>query len=324
MNYPENIFSITTESAFREVALDCFRYQVNHNPVYMQYVDALGKNPATVRSCSAIPFLPVGFFKTQVVYAGRKRPEKIFVSSGTTRIGRSRHFVRDPELYRKVLIQTFTLFYGAPDNYLILALIPSPDENPDSSLAFMVDVLIRAGGRAGSGFYLNHPSRLHQTLLTEDPSRLFVLGLTYALLDFAEQFPVILPGMTLMETGGMKGHRKEMIREELHDLLKQGFGVQDVHSEYGMSELLSQAYSSGNGIYRCPPWMKVMIRDINDPLLLVGHNQTGGINIIDLANRFSCPFIATQDLGRSYPDGSFEVLGRFDNSDLRGCNLLIG
>jgi len=257
-----------------------------------------------------------------------KDPEIIFRSSGTTGMKRSIHEVADTALYRSSILESFRRFYGRPEEYLICALTPSPEENPDSSLAYMIDTWIQASAHPGSGFYLNNHVGLADLLRNQISSgirhpKLLIIGLTNALLDFADQHPMPLPGAIIMETGGMKGQRKELLREEVHEILKEAFEVDVIHSEYGMSEILSQAYSHGNGVFRIPPWMRILIRDVNDPLSLVSHGRTGGINIIDLANIYSSPFIATQDLGKLHDDGSFEVLGRFDYSDIRGCNLMI-
>jgi len=309
------------------MALEAFQYQMEKNPVYADFVKGLGVEVSTIRHYSGIPFLPVELFKTRKIYASLKEPEIIFRSSGTTGMSRSMHEVADAALYRSSILESFRRFYCSPEDYLICALTPSPEENPESSLAYMIDTLIRAGAHPGSGFYLEKQNQLAEILQhrpsTLDPPKLLLIGLTYALLDFAEKFPMSLPAAIIMETGGMKGHRKELIRDEVHGILKEAFGVCVIHSEYGMSEILSQAWSRGNGVFRAPPWMRILIRDINDPLSRVKPGRTGGINIIDLANIYSSPFIATQDLGKLHPDGSFEVLGRFDHSDLRGCNLMM-
>ncbi|MFH1160155.1 MAG: acyl transferase [bacterium] len=328
----QKIFHIRTEEEFNLHALEAFHYQLANNTIYSQFVHALRGNVSGIEHYSRIPFLPIEFFKTSRVYASEKEPELIFKSSGTTGTDPSIHAVADPGLYRSALLSGFRYFYGDPGDYLICALVPSPQENPRSSLAYMIDTLIKAGARPGNGFYLNDPEGLMSVLtqvkseqrkVKRQPTIALLIGLTYALLDFAEQHPIQLPGAVIMETGGMKGRRKELIREELHSILKQAFGVNAIHSEYGMSELLSQAYSKGDGIFQSPPWMKVLIRDPYDPLSWIPNGKTGGISIIDLANRYSCPFIATQDLGKQHPDGSFEVLGRFDYSDMRGCNLMV-
>jgi len=354
MFFPSGIFSISDERHFNRIALEHFRYQLQENPVFREFTEALGIDPGEVKHYTEIPFLPVEFFKTHRITATKRKPELIFKSSGTTGTTRSIHQVADASLYRDTLIASFRYFYGEPGKYMILALTPSPIENPESSLTYMIRTWMDAGSNEGSGFYLHRQDHLAKflekmmvdsfapkspegdlskaeirnsnveprTSNLKDPTVLLI-GLTYALLDFAEHHPIPLSGSIIMETGGMKGRKKEMIKEEVHELLQQAFRVPCIHSEYGMTELLSQAYSEGKGIFRCPPWMKVMIRDVNDPLSWIGPGRTGGISIIDLANKYSCPFIATQDLGRIYDDGSFEILGRFDYSDARGCSLMI-
>jgi hypothetical protein len=236
----------------------------------------------------------------------------------------SKHYVADLSLYEKSFLAGFNLFYGNPEQFIILALLPSYLERKDSSLVFMAEKLIKLSKHSSSGFYLQNYRALVEMLSGSSGQKVFLIGVTYALLELAEKFRIPDINGIVMETGGMKGRRKEIIREELHTILRQGFHVAKIHSEYGMTELLSQAYSKGNGIFKTPPWMKVLIRDTNDPKSLLGDHRTGGINIIDLANIYSCSFIATQDLGKTHTDGSFEVLGRFDNSDIRGCNLMTG
>ena len=336
LRFFQELFHDHTEDQFNRMALEAAQFQMEENAVYADFVEGLGVDISTIRHYSGIPFLPVELFKTRNVYASAKEPEIIFRSSGTTGMIRSTNEVADASLYRSSILESFCRFYGSPEDYLICALTPSPKEKPESSLAYMTDTLIQAGARPGSGFYLNNQKRLFEILqhpkslslraqrsnLKQHPTTL-IIGLTYALLDLAKQYPVPLPGAVIMETGGMKGQRKELIREEVHDILKEAFGVGEIHSEYGMSEILSQAYSQGNGVFWAPPWMKILIRDVNDPLTWERHGRTGGINIIDLANIYSSPFIATQDLGKLNEDGSFEVLGRFDYSDIRGCNLMI-
>jgi hypothetical protein len=270
--------------------------------------------------------LPVQFFRDQKVISGEEAGiQKVFSSSGTTGSIPSKHFVRDLNLYEDSFTRSFRSFYGEPENYRFLALLPGYLERNDSSLVYMMENFIRKTYQNGSGFYLNDFKSLHEKLIepADENIRTVLFGASFALLDFSEQYPMDLNHVIIMETGGMKGRRMEMIREELHEILCQRFNAGKIHSEYGMTELLSQAYSQGNGIFRCPPWMKILIRDTNDPLQMLPAGQTGGINIIDLANMYSCSFIATQDLGKLHPDGSFEVLGRFDDSDIRGCNLLV-
>jgi len=278
-----------------------------------------------ISTVAEIPFLPISFFKTHEVLSDENIPQQIFSSSGTTGMVQSRHLVTDLSLYDQSFNQAFELFYGPIKDTCLLALLPSYLERDGSSLIYMVDALIRQSEHPNSGYFLHNHSDLYNVLKQQQQAgqKTILIGVTYALLDFLEQFTIKYPELVVMETGGMKGKRKEMVREELHAILTTGFGVKSIHSEYGMTELLSQAYSFGEGIFNCPPWMKIILRDTNDPLSLLNNNQTGGINVIDLANFNSCAFIATQDLGRTFTDGSFEVLGRFDNADIRGCNLLV-
>lgn len=324
-----NIFSITNEISFTDIALEIFQFQSRQNKVYKEYLNLLNIDPAGITRLSQIPFLPVEFFKTHAVISGNRPIERAFLSSGTTNSNRSKHEVCDLALYEESFTKCFELFYGKPQHYTFLALLPSYLDRKDSSLVYMVDKLIGLSNLTNSGFYLrNTDELLNKILMLEQAGQKYLLlGVTYALLDLAEKvlknkFPQLKHAI-VMETGGMKGMRKELVKAELHATLKNAFGLKAIHSEYGMTELLSQAYSKENGIFNCPPWMKVMIRDINDPFKSLQPGQTGGINIIDLANIYSCSFIATQDLGKIHNDHTFEVLGRFDNSDLRGCNLLI-
>ncbi len=325
--YPDipSLFEICDEEAFNEAALSVFRYQAAHTAVYRQYLELLGKKTADVRHYADIPFLPIAFFKTQHLLADQMDAKLIFSSSGTTGSTTSQHFVAEPGIYESSYNAAFRQFYGEVKDTAILALLPSYQERTGSSLIYMVDDLINQSSIKESGYFLYNHAALYDTLIhLRDQGRKTVLfGVTYALLDFIERAPIHFPELIVMETGGMKGRRKELIREELHGLLRAGFGIADVHSEYGMTELLSQAYSYGNGLFQTPPWMKVLMRDTNDPLTIIPAHKTGAINIIDLANVYSCSFIATQDLGRMHADGQFEVLGRFDNSDIRGCNLLV-
>jgi hypothetical protein len=286
----------------------------------------LGINISTVDTLTQIPYLPISFFKTHAVLSSKDKPEIIFSSSGTTGMVQSRHLVTDVGLYEQSFNKAFEQFYGQVENTCLLALLPSYLERDGSSLIYMVDALLKQSKHHHSGYFLHNHEDLYNKLqkLKAAGQKTILIGVTYALLDFIEKYQVNFPELIVMETGGMKGKRKEMVREELHQLLTAGFGVSTIHSEYGMTELLSQAYSYGSGVFNCPPWMKICLRDTNDPLSPAPDNKTGGINIIDLANLNSCSFIATQDLGRIFQDGSFEVLGRFDNADIRGCNLLVG
>jgi hypothetical protein len=322
----QDVFSINNQAQFNAVALQVFRHQAKNCAVYRDFLQGLKTEIDVVTNISQIPFLPIEFFKSHRVVSSASPEQVTFTSSGTTGIVTSRHFVTDVSWYTESFRKAFQIFYGDIANYTVLALLPSYLEREGSSLIYMADDLIKQSNDADSGFFLYNHEELYRQLikqqLTKKPTLL--IGVTFALLDFIEQYQFNFPELIVMETGGMKGRRKEMIREELHDTLCAGFGVEMIHSEYGMTELLSQAYSKGNGIFECPPWMKIITRDTNDPITPLTNGQTGGINIIDLANINSCSFIATQDLGRVQPDGSFEVLGRFDNSDIRGCNLLIG
>jgi len=319
------IFSIESPDSFESLALEIFRYQASNCTVYNAYIGHLGIDKAQVNKLAQIPYLPVSFFKTHRVLSNDDLPEIIFSSSGTTGMEQSQHLVTDVGIYVQSFNEAFNFFYGAIENICLIALLPSYQERTGSSLIYMVDELIRMSRHPDSGYFLYDHKALFKKLLKlkHDGQKTVLIGVTYALLDFIENYRMDFPELIVMETGGMKGKRKEMVREELHRLLQEGFNVPAVHSEYGMTELLSQAYSQGSGVFECPPWMKIVLRDTDDPLSLISNQRTGGINVIDLANINSCSFIATQDLGRLFPDGSFEVLGRFDNADIRGCNLLI-
>ncbi|MDP9076219.1 MAG: acyl transferase [Bacteroidota bacterium] len=321
----QQVFSINNEQAFNSTALQIFKYQAENCNVYHDFIKGLRIDPAQVQTIRQIPFLPIEFFKSHKVVSSDKPAEVTFTSSGTTGMITSSHLVTDVSWYTQSFRDAFRLFYGDIEHYTILALLPAYLEREGSSLIYMADDLIKQSKNPDSGFYLyNHQELYHQLKKQQSAQKpTLLIGVTFALLDFVESCQLDFPELIVMETGGMKGRRKEMIREELHKQLCEGFGVTAIHSEYGMTELLSQAYSKGEGIFDCPPWMKIITRDTNDPLDLLQNNEAGGINVIDLANINSCSFIATQDLGRVYADGSFEVLGRFDNSDIRGCNLLI-
>jgi hypothetical protein len=322
----DKIFSVA-ESGFRQLALDIFHFQYEANSVYNSYVNALGRSPSEVDEIEKIPFLPISFFKTDEIKTGRFNAEVIFKSSGTTQTINSQHHVKDVSIYTQSFTTAFKKIYGDPQKWCVLGLLPSYLEKGNSSLVYMVDDLIKQSRHPQSGFYLYDLDKLKETLLSLEKSnqKSLLIGVTYALLDFAEKFPVTLKNTIIMETGGMKGRREELTRMEVHDQLKKAFGKTEIHSEYGMTELLSQAYAKKEGRFECPPWMKVLIRDDEDPLT-VQHSASGvlsgAINIIDLANVYSCSFIATDDVGKLYPDKSFEVLGRMDGSDLRGCSLL--
>ena len=311
------------KTGFERIALEVFRFQQAQNTVYRNYLDVLGIDPASVLNLDQVPFLPVGFFKTHDILTTEFTPGLIFESSGTTGSVTSRHLVKDISLYEESFSKGFEMQYGPVSDWCIIGLLPSYLEREHSSLVYMVNHLVRQTGHANSGFYLHEYAQLASVLeqLEKAKQKTLLIGVTYALLDFAERYPLPLKSTIIMETGGMKGRRREMIRKEVHDQLKQAFGVPVIHSEYGMTELLSQAYSKGEGVFNCPPWMKVVVREEEDPFLNKSEG-TGIINIIDLANVYSCSFIATDDAGKLYPDGSFEVLGRVDGSDIRGCSLL--
>ncbi|MDR6784729.1 phenylacetate-coenzyme A ligase PaaK-like adenylate-forming protein [Pedobacter africanus] len=322
----QQIFSISSSPEFEQACLAVFRHQASNCEVYNAYIHHLGINTSAVNTLNRIPYLPISFFKTLPVLSSKDKPEIIFSSSGTTGMVQSQHLVTDVSLYEQSFNKAFEQFYGKIENTCLLALLPSYLERDGSSLIYMVDALLKQSKHPDSGYFLHNHEDLYDKLqeLKAAGQKTILIGVTYALLDFIEKYKADFPELIVMETGGMKGKRKEMVREELHQLLTAGFGVSTIHSEYGMTELLSQAYSYGNGVFNCPPWMKICLRDTNDPLSPAPDNKTGGINIIDLANLNSCSFIATQDLGRVFQDGSFEVLGRFDNADIRGCNLLVG
>jgi len=321
-----DIFNIKDELTFRASALEVFYYQAKHVPVYHDYLAALGVDPSGIREVEKIPFLPIEFFKSHRVIGEGLESALVFESSGTTGSTPSRHHVADASLYRESFTRGFQLFYGEPSQYCVLALLPSYLERKGSSLVHMMDQLIKQSGHPDSGFYLDNLAELSSILKKRklDRQSTLLVGVSFALLDLAESYPMDLGShIILMETGGMKGRRAELVRSELHGALKKAFAVKNIHSEYGMTELLSQAYSPGDGLFKTPPWMSLLIRDPNDPLSLLTAGHTGGINIIDLSNLYSCSFIATGDLGKVYDDGSFEVLGRYDHSDIRGCNLLV-
>jgi hypothetical protein len=321
----QQIFSIDSPAKFQEAALQVFRYQAHNCAVYKQFIGGLKIDVAAVSRLCDIPFLPIEFFKQHRVVSSGDEPEITFTSSGTTGMITSSHMVTEVSWYEQSFRQAFEIFYGKVENYCILALLPAYLERAGSSLVYMADDLIKQSQHPDSGFYLYNHEELHQQLLKQQQAGTptLLIGVTFALLDFVEHYPINYSELIVMETGGMKGRRKEMIREELHEILCSGFGVDAIHSEYGMTELLSQGYSKGQGIFNCPPWMQLQIRDTNDPVSSIGYGKTGGVNIIDLANINSCSFLATQDLGKLYEDNSFEILGRFDASDIRGCNLLI-
>ena len=330
LQWNHKIFSVN-EAGFKPLALEIFRYQYENNAVYKDYVQALGVDPAGVQSLQKIPFLPIRFFKTHTIMVPGAEPQAVFQSSGTTGTATSRHPVKDLSLYEESFLRSFEMFYGPVNEWCIIGLLPSYLERSNSSLVYMVNKMVTLSNQAESGFYLDEYDRLKQVLmrLEGQGKKTLLIGVTFALLDFAEKYSLPLKHTVMMETGGMKGRRKEMIRGEVHAVLKRSFYLETIHSEYGMTELLSQAWSKTAGIFECPPWMSVLVREEDDPLTLQRSgfgNQpmySGAFNIIDLANVHSCSFIATDDVGKLYETGRFEVQGRMDTSDIRGCNLLI-
>lgn len=320
-----DFFAIQTEDDFNQHCLETYHFQLQHCQVYRDYVSLIGKEKNQVKHYTDIPFLPIEFFKTQKVLAAGMDPQIVFSSSGTTGMVTSKHLVANVSIYEQTFRRIFEDFYGPITDIAVLALLPSYLERSGSSLIYMIDDLMKQSKQTESNYFLYNHQELYDTLvqLKDNGTKTILFGVTYALLDFIEQYAFEFPELIIMETGGMKGKRKEMVKQEIHQLLEDAFKVSGIHSEYGMTELLSQGYSSGQGIFHLPKWMKVLIRDTNDPLSLISSDRTGGINVIDLANRYSCSFIATQDLGKVYQDGSFEILGRFDQSDIRGCNLLV-
>lgn len=323
----KKVFELNSdESVFNVIALEVFNYQFIHNIIYRNYIKSLNIIPENINDYTQIPFLPIEFFKTQSVICDQLTDQAVcFSSSGTTAQLTSKHYVNDISVYEQSFTNGFELFYGLPSNYCILALLPNYLERKDSSLVYMFNKLMKQSNHPKSGFYLNNLNDLKDTInfLKQTNQKTILLGVTYALLDLAEMRVELTENFIVMETGGMKGKRKELLKEELHQTLKLAFKINTIHSEYGMTELLSQAYSKQNGAFECPPWMKVLIRDINDPFSYVKQQKSGGVNVIDLANLNSCSFIETKDLGKLNQDSHFEILGRFDNSDIRGCNLMM-
>ena len=319
------VFNIQNQSDFKTCALQVFRHQFKNNTVYRSFCDLLYIHSSDVKKVEEIPFLPIQFFKSHAVLSSTQAVKETFTSSGTTGSSVSKHMVTDLSWYTKSYTKGFDHFYGPIEDYTVLGLLPNYLERDGSSLIYMVDDFIKKSNKPASGFYLNNLTELSKTLIALDKKgeKVLLIGVTFALLDLIERQQFKLHNTIIMETGGMKGRRKEIIRNELHEILCAGFGVSKIHSEYGMTELLSQGYSSGDGVFYCPPWMKILARDTEDALTMVGTNKTGGLNVIDLANYNSCSFIATQDLGKVDNNCSFEVLGRFDHSDIRGCNLMV-
>ena len=320
-----NIFNIQTQEEFKQVALNVFKHQFKNNKVYRSFCDLLYIHPSSVTKVEEIPFLPIQFFKSRKILSSLEEVQETFTSSGTTGSITSKHFVTDINLYKESYLKGFSHFYGNIEDYVVLALLPNYLEREGSSLVFMVDDLIQKSKNSESGFYLNNIEELAKKLteLDKKGQKVLLIGVSFALLDLIETAQFNLKNSIIMETGGMKGRRKELVREELHQILQNGFGVSEIHSEYGMTELLSQGYSDGNGVFKTPPWMKILTRDTEDALTIQQIGKTGGINVIDLANYNSCSFIATQDLGKVHKNGTFEIIGRFDNSDIRGCNLMV-
>ena len=321
----EQIFNITCEDNFKKIALTVFKHQFKNNKVYRSFCDLIYVHPSDVTKIEEIPFLPIQFFKSRKVLSSKNEIQEIFTSSGTTGSITSKHFVTDINLYKESYLEGFKHFYGNIEDYVVLALLPNYLERKGSSLVFMVDDLIKKSKNSESGFYLNNIDELAQKLIKLDKNgqKTVLMGVSFALLDLVEKYNFTLKNTIIMETGGMKGRRKELVREELHQLLQDGFKVHEIHSEYGMTELLSQGYSKGNGVFETPPWMKILARDTEDALTILPIGKAGGINVIDLANYNSCSFIATQDLGKVHRNGTFEIIGRFDTSDIRGCNLMV-
>jgi len=323
------ILNITNDD-FETVAVELFQFQYEFNSTYKEYCNALKIELSAVTSSSKIPFLPIQFFKSRTIKTGPFEEVAVFESSGTTGSISSKHFVKDLSIYESSFLQSFTKFYGNINEYCIIGLLPSYLERKGSSLVYMVDKLITLSAHEHSGFYLYEFEALKSILELNESrqQKTLLIGVSYALLDFSEKFPMMLKHTLVMETGGMKGRREELSKQELHKQLKQNLGVDDIHSEYGMTELLSQAYSKGNGVFNCPPWMKIMVRELDNPLETISDfsespSHFGGINVIDFANINSCSFIATEDAGITYSDGSFEITGRIENSDIRGCGLMI-
>ena len=316
----DDIFSIESDSAFERMALQLFRHQAEHCAPYAEYIRLIGVSPDDVSRVEDIPMLPIELFKSHKVYCGENEPQMVFTSSATTGMVQSRHYVADLALYERAFMEAFRHFYGEPKECSIYALLPSYLEREGSSLVYMAERLIAECG--GGGFYLNDYEKLLRDM-SHDHNPKILLGVTYALLDLAENYAPQLENTVVMETGGMKGKRKELSKSELHKILCAAFGVERIHSEYGMAELMSQAYSFGEGVFRTPRWMRVLVRDVNNPFTRLARGRRGGLDIIDLANRDSCAFIATQDMGICYEDGSFRIEGRISQSDIRGCNLLV-
>ena len=319
------IFNIQNKQEFKALSLAVFKHQFKNNKVYRSFCDLLFVHPSSISTIEEIPFLPIQFFKSRKVLSSLDEIQETFTSSGTTGSSTSKHLVTDINLYKESYLKGFAHFYGNIEEYTVLALLPNYLERQGSSLVFMVADLIEKSKKVESGFYLDNIQELANKLLelNRNGQKILLIGVSFALLDLIEMQQFNLKNTIIMETGGMKGRRKELVREELHTILQNGFGVTEIHSEYGMTELLSQGYSKGNGVFETPPWMKILTRDTEDALSINASGKNGGINVIDLANYNSCSFIATQDLGKVYENETFEIIGRFDNSDIRGCNLMV-
>ena len=320
-----SIFNIQNKQEFKALSLAVFKHQFKNNKVYRSFCDLLFVHPSSISTIEEIPFLPIQFFKSRKVLSSLEEIQETFTSSGTTGSSTSKHLVTNINLYKESYLKGFAHFYGNIEEYTVLALLPNYLEREGSSLVFMVADLIEKSKKAESGFYLDNMQELAEKLIELDKNgqKTLLIGVSFALLDLIEMQQFNLKNTIIMETGGMKGRRKELVREELHTILQNGFGVTEIHSEYGMTELLSQGYSKGNGVFKTPPWMKILTRDTEDALSINASGKNGGINVIDLANYNSCSFIATQDLGKVYENETFEIIGRFDNSDIRGCNLMV-
>ena len=324
----QNIFDIKTEEDFRTACLETFRYQYENLKVYRKFVDYLNINPSSINQVSDIPFLPIEMFKNHLVLDKNAEAENYFQSSGTTQMNRSKHYIADFSLYEESIYKSFEQFIGKPEDYIFLGLLPNYSENPHSSLIYMIDFLIKKSNKPENGYFLYNHQELFDLLQTLSDKKVILFGVSFALLDFLdtlESFNISISqsqNLTVIETGGMKGRKEEMTKDELLKIFQNGFKTEKIYSEYSMTELLSQAYSLGENIYKSPNWMRILIRNTEDPFSYVEEGRTGAINIIDLANRHSCAFLATQDLGKS-ENGFFQVLGRIDHSDIRGCSLLV-
>ena len=316
----DKIVAIASEEEFVAAALEVFHFQAQRCAPYKQYIELLGIDPQEVKSLEQIPFLPIELFKTHDIYCGDHAPEKIFTSSNTGSTVASRHMMSDLKVYEQAFFSSFEQFYGDVKGWSIYGLLPNYLQREGSSLVYMVDRMIARSG--SGGFYLDEYEKMLADMAA-DPKPKILLGVSYALWDLAEQYAPKLTNTIVMETGGMKGKREELPKSEFHKILTSAFGVEKIHSEYGMAELTSQGYSAGDGIFRAPAWMRVIIRDVNNPLQTLPAPARGAVNIIDLMNLSSCAFIATQDVGRTFADGSFAIDGRLSGADIRGCNLLV-